>query len=92
MANPIRNSSTSGHQPASVGLHQTETYLTEAQFCERYHLRPRTVQRWRATGENGPPYVRLGAHRIAYRLSDCERWASGRVFNHRADELSRKAA
>ena len=25
-------------------------YLTPSEFCERYHIAPRTVDRWRGTG------------------------------------------
>jgi hypothetical protein len=63
-------------------------YLTERQFCERYRVSARTAQRWRVTGD-GPPFVRLGPHKIVYRLSDAETWAAGRTFAHRADGLSR---
>jgi hypothetical protein len=69
----------------------TETYLTEGEFCERYHVAPRTAQRWRVTGD-GPKWVRLGLRKIGYRLSDCEAWAADRTFKHRADELARGAA
>jgi predicted DNA-binding transcriptional regulator AlpA len=65
-----------------------EIYLTEAEFADRYHLGRRTVQRWRQTGD-GPAWVRLGARRILYRLSDCETWAAARTYRHRADEMSR---
>ena len=64
-----------------------DTYLTERQFCERYRVSARTAQRWRVTGD-GPPFVRLGPHKIVYRLSDAETWAARRTFAHRADELS----
>ena len=64
------------------------TYLTERQFCELYHVSARTAQRWRVTGD-GPPFVRIGPHKIVYRMSDAESWAAGRTFAHRADELSR---
>ena len=66
-------------------------YLTEKQFCRRYHVSPRTAQRWLVTGD-GPPFVRLGPHKIVYRLRDAETWAAGRTFAHRADELSRAVA
>jgi hypothetical protein len=66
-------------------------YLTEKQFCRRYHVSPRTAQRWRVTGD-GPPFVRLGPHKIVYRLRDAETWAAGRTFAHRADEMSRAVA
>ncbi len=68
-----------------------EIYLTEEEFAGRYHLGRRTVQRWRQTGQ-GPPWVRLGARRVLYRLSDCEGWAAERTYRHRADELARLTA
>jgi hypothetical protein len=66
-------------------------YLTETEFCGRYNVRPRTAQRWRATGIGGPKYVRLGLRRIGYRLSDCEAWAAARTYQHRAAELATAA-
>jgi hypothetical protein len=66
-----------------------DAYVTEAQFCKIYHVAPRTAQRWRVTGD-GPPFVRVGPHKIVYRFSDTEAWAAARTFTHRADELSRK--
>jgi len=68
-----------------------DAYLTERQFCRRYRVSARTAQRWRVTGD-GPPFVRLGPHKIVYRFSDAEAWAAGRTFAHRADELSRTVA
>jgi len=68
-----------------------DAYLTERQFCQRYHVSARTAQRWRVTGD-GPPFVRLGPHKIVYRFSDAETWAANRTFAHRAEELARTAA
>jgi hypothetical protein len=64
-----------------------DTYLTQADFCRRYRVAPRTAERWRITGD-GPPWVRVGQRRIVYRLSDCQAWAAERTFAHRADELA----
>jgi predicted DNA-binding transcriptional regulator AlpA len=69
----------------------TNAYLTEDEVSIRYHISPRTLQRWRVTGD-GPPWVRLGQRRVAYRSSDCEAWAAARTFRHRAEELSRTVA
>jgi len=69
-----------------------DIYLSEAEFCARYHVKPRTVQRWRYVGEGGPKWVRLGFRRVAYRLSDCEAWAASRTFASRAAELAQKIA
>src|SRR5438309_4422792 len=80
------------HRPGwillTMSFSNPEIYLTEAEFAGRYHLGRRTVQRWRQTGQ-GPPWVRLGARRVLYRLSDCEGWAAARTYRHRADELAR---
>ena len=78
-----RFSGTTGHSDSANG-----TYVTEAQFCKIYRVAPRTAQRWRVTGD-GPPFVRLGPHKVVYRFSDTEAWAAARTFTHRADELSR---
>ncbi len=69
----------------------SDAYLTEREFSDRYHVHPRTAQRWRASGE-GPPFVRVGPRRVLYRLADCEAWAAGRTFQHQADELAQKRA
>ncbi|WP_170979440.1 AlpA family transcriptional regulator [Roseomonas sp. HF4] len=63
---------------------------SEDAFCEVTGTPKRTAQRWRSTGE-GPPYVRLGPRRIAYRPEDVARWLESRTYRHRADELSRSA-
>lgn len=69
----------------------SESYLTEREFCDRYHVHPRTAQRWRASGD-GPPFVRMGERRVIYRLSECEAWVAARTYAHRADELAHRAA
>ncbi len=69
---------------------EDDRYLTEDEFCARYHIAPRTAQRWRITGA-GPKWVRIGPRRICYRLSDSEAWAQASTFAHRADELAREA-
>lgn len=65
-------------------------YLTEQELWTRYRVPPRTAQRWRATGE-GPAWVRIGARRIMYRLSDVEDWLRARTFQSRAAELAAKS-
>jgi predicted DNA-binding transcriptional regulator AlpA len=62
-------------------------FITEAQFCDRFGITARTAQRWRVSGE-GPPWVRLGVRRIAYREADCERWAAERTYSSRAAEAA----
>jgi predicted DNA-binding transcriptional regulator AlpA len=64
-----------------------ETFLTEREFSDRFKIPARTAQRWRSTGD-GPPFVRLGPRRVAYRLSDIEAWAASRTFASRAAEIA----
>jgi hypothetical protein len=73
------------------GIALADAYLTEREFCERFKVPTRTAQRWRATGD-GPPYVRRGPRRILYLLADCEAWAAGRTYRHRAEELATQQA
>jgi hypothetical protein len=75
---------------AIQNTHDAAEYLPESALCEQYPFSPRTVQRWRATGD-GPPYIRVG-RRILYRRSDVEEWLSSQTFRHRADELRRAPA
>jgi len=70
----------------------SEIYLTEKEFCLRYHISARSAQAWRHSGEGGPVWVRLGLRRVGYRLSDCEAWAASRTYKSRAAELAQKAA
>jgi predicted DNA-binding transcriptional regulator AlpA len=75
----------------SVSARQPIEYIDEDELDERYHIRPRTAQRWRAEG-GGPPFVRLGKRRIAYRVADVEAWLAERTYKSRADELARASA
>ena len=64
----------------------SDVFITEAELAERFRVARRTVQRWRVNGV-GPPFVRIGVRKIAYRLADCEAWAAGQTFTNRADEV-----
>ena len=68
----------------------SDLFLTEREFSAQFKIPARTAQRWRSTGD-GPPFVRLGPRRVAYRLSDCERWAASRTFASRAVELAQQS-
>lgn len=52
---------------------------------------PRSLQRFRVTGE-GPPYRRLGKRRIVYCRADLEAWLAGRgVFTSTSQEDAARA-
>jgi hypothetical protein len=44
------------------------THLHQIDLARRWRLSPRTLERWRWTGE-GPRYIKLGG-RVVYRLQD----------------------
>jgi hypothetical protein len=46
------------------------TRLDQTDLARRWHLSPRTLERWRWVGE-GPPYLKVGG-RVLYRLEDVE--------------------
>lgn len=46
------------------------THLHQVDLARRWKLSPRTLERWRWTGE-GPRYIKLGG-RVVYRLQDIE--------------------
>lgn len=74
---------------ATASEHVAREYVDEDGLAERYLIRPRTAQRWRATGD-GPPFVRLGRRRVLYRVVDVEAWLAQRTFKHLAEETARK--
>lgn len=47
-------------------------FVTEDQLAQRWHMSPRTLQRWRQEGK-GPPYLKLGG-RVVYPLAEVEVW------------------
>ena len=52
-------------------------HLLEHELAQRWRLSVRTLQRWRRAG-SGPVFLRLG-RRVAYRLSDVERFETAHV-------------
>lgn len=63
--------------PAAV-LAAERPHLLEHELARRWRLSVRTLQRWRHAG-SGPAYLRLG-RRIAYRLSDVDRFEEAHVL------------
>jgi predicted site-specific integrase-resolvase len=45
-----------------------EEFLNQARLANRWQISPRTLERWRWTGE-GPAFVKIGG-RVIYRLDD----------------------
>ncbi|MCC6002279.1 MAG: helix-turn-helix domain-containing protein [Pararhodobacter sp.] len=53
-----------------------DRFLNQANLARRWHVSPRTLERWRWTGE-GPAFVKIGG-RVVYRLEDVEAYECGR--------------
>jgi len=53
--------------------HHPDTLLTTPQAAELLNLRPQTLHEWRSRGI-GPPFHRLGARAVRYRVADLWEW------------------
>lgn len=51
--------------------------LNQREAAARLRLSPRTLERWRVSGE-GPRFAKLG-RRIGYRSDDLEAWINSRL-------------
>ena len=58
------------------------THFHQVELARRWKLSPRTLERWRWTGE-GPKFVKLGG-RVVYRLSDVEAFEAENVQSRTA--------
>jgi predicted site-specific integrase-resolvase len=54
-------------------------HLSQLDLARRWAISPRTLERWRWTGE-GPRYIKL-VGRIVYRLEDVETFENARVHD-----------
>jgi hypothetical protein len=55
-------------------------HLNQLELARRWAISPRTLERWRWTGE-GPRYLKLNG-RIAYRLADIEGFEAERMYDN----------
>ena len=65
--------------------HAGPTLVDTPRAAEILHLTPRALEERRRRG-GGPPYVRLSATCVRYRLSDLEDWIEWRVRQSTAEE------
>ena len=52
----------------------TVRHLTQVELSRRWRVSPRTLERWRWSGQ-GPHYLKIGG-RVVYRLEDVEAYES----------------
>ena len=58
--------------------------MTQSQLGQRWHLSPRTLERWRWEGI-GPIHLKIGG-RVLYRLEDIEAYESSQVLTETAKD------
>lgn len=63
--------------------------MTEKQTAANLNLSPRTLQRFREQG-TGPKYLRLGARRIGYKITDIENWLDSCAHQNAVNERAAK--
>lgn len=68
----------------------TIRHLKQRDLANRWNISPRTLERWRWTGE-GPAYVKIGG-RVVYRLEDIEAFEASRRCSSTADKPAMKLA
>jgi hypothetical protein len=54
-----------------------QNHISQHKLAKRWDLSPRTLERWRWTGQ-GPRFLKIGG-RVAYRLEDVEAWEAERL-------------
>jgi hypothetical protein len=71
-----RSSAANSHQASmtAVGLR----HLSQLELARRWSISPRTLERWRWTGD-GPRYIKLKG-RVAYREADVEAYEAERLM------------
>lgn len=52
-------------------------HLSQIELAARWTISPRTLERWRFTGE-GPQFIKVGA-RVVYRLEDVEAYEADQI-------------
>ena len=55
----------------------TTRHLNQTELAARWTISPRTLERWRFTGE-GPQFIKIGG-RVAYRLEDVEAYEAEQI-------------
>ena len=60
-------------------------HLNQLELARRWAMSPRTLERWRWTGE-GPRYLKVGK-RVVYRLDDVEAFEAERLHESTSQPL-----
>jgi hypothetical protein len=82
-----RNSAGNSHEASTsaVGLR----HLSQLELARRWSISPRTLERWRWTGD-GPRYIKLKG-RVAYREADVEFYEAERLMESTQQPVKRNS-
>ena len=64
------------------------THLNQTELAARWKISPRTLERWRWTGE-GPAFIKIGG-RVVYRLEEVEGYENKRQCTSTANTFALK--
>lgn len=64
-------------------------HLSQIDLARRWAISPRTLERWRWTGE-GPRYIKL-LGRVVYRLADIEAFENARLHESTTQRVAAKS-
>ncbi|MDN2582937.1 helix-turn-helix domain-containing protein [Aquibium sp. ELW1220] len=64
------------------------THLNQVELAARWKISPRTLERWRWTGE-GPAFIKIGG-RVVYRLEEVEGYENKRQCTSTANTFAPK--
>lgn len=64
------------------------THLNQVELAARWKISPRTLERWRWTGE-GPAFIKIGG-RVVYRLEEVEGFENKRQCTSTANTFALK--
>ena len=67
-----------------------QTHLNQVELAARLKISPRTLERWRWTGE-GPAFLKIGG-RVIYRLEDVEAYENARRCESTVQSVQLRAA
>ena len=67
-----------------------QTHFNQTDLAARLNISPRTLERWRWTGE-GPAFLKIGG-RVVYRLEDVEDFEQARRCESTAQGIQLRAA
>ena len=66
------------------------THFNQVELAARWKISPRTLERWRWTGD-GPAFIKIGG-RVVYRLEDVETYERTQLRASTADTTPKPAA